>query len=258
MGKLISQIGENLSFVLECLGVFAALFVLALLFERFVMKNRKKLGSTHFLAYTAIFSAMAGVLMFIEIPLFFAPSFYEIDLSEIPIMICTFYLGPVSGVVAELLKIIVKLVFKGTTTAFVGDFANFVVGCSFVLPASIVYHAKPGKKSALVGMAVGTLIMTVFGSAFNAIYLLPKFAEMFGMPLDTIVGMGTQVNSAINSVSTLVLFAVVPFNLLKGVIVSALTFLLYKRISPILHKNDEKMLRRREKRASAADSSAKS
>ena len=258
MGKLISQIGENLSFVLECLGVFAALFVLALLFERFVMKNRKKLGSTHFLAYTAIFSAMAGVLMFIEIPLFFAPSFYEIDLSEIPIMICTFYLGPVSGVVAELLKIIVKLVFKGTTTAYVGDFANFVVGCSFVLPASIVYHAKPGKKSALVGMAVGTLIMTVFGSAFNAIYLLPKFAEMFGMPLDTIVGMGTQVNSAINSVSTLVLFAVVPFNLLKGVIVSALTFLLYKRISPILHKNDEKMLKRREKRASAADSSAKS
>lgn len=258
MGKLISQIGENLSFVLECLGIFAALFVLALLFERFVMKNRKKLGSTHFLAYTAIFSAMAGVLMFIEIPLFFAPSFYEIDLSEIPIMICTFYLGPVSGVVAELLKIIVKLVFKGTTTAFVGDFANFVVGCSFVLPASIVYHAKPGKKSALVGMAVGTLIMTVFGSAFNAIYLLPKFAEMFGMPLDVIVGMGTQVNSAINSVSTLVLFAVVPFNLLKGVIVSALTFLLYKRISPILHKNDEKMLKRREKRALAADSSAKS
>ena len=258
MGKLISQIGENLSFVLECLGIFAALFVLALLFERFVMKNRKKLGSTHFLAYTAIFSAMAGVLMFIEIPLFFAPSFYEIDLSEIPIMICTFYLGPVSGVVAEFLKIIVKLVLKGTTTAFVGDFANFVVGCSFVLPASIVYHAKPGKKSALVGMAVGTLIMTVFGSAFNAIYLLPKFAEMFGMPLDAIVGMGTQVNSAINSVSTLVLFAVVPFNLLKGVIVSALTFLLYKRISPILHKNDEKMLKRREKRASAADSSVKS
>ena len=78
------------------------------------------------------------------------------------------------------------------------------------------------------------------------------------MPLDAIVGMGTQVNSAINSVSTLVLFAVVPFNLLKGVIVSALTFLLYKRISPILHKNDEKMLKRREKRASAADSSAKS
>ena len=186
-------------------------------------------------------------------PLFFAPSFYEIDLSEIPIMICTFYLGPVSGVVAELLKIIVKLVFKGTTTAFVGDFANFVVGCTFILPASIIYHAKPGKKTALIGMAVGTLIMTVFGSAFNAIYLLPKFSELFGLPLDTIVGMGTAVNGAINSVSTLVLFAVVPFNLLKGIVVSALTFLLYKRISPILHRNDAKRVSRRGGSAPAAD-----
>lgn len=241
MGKLISQIGENLSFVLECLGVFAALFVLALLFERFVMKNRKKLGSTHFLAYTAIFSAMAGVLMFIEIPLFFAPSFYEIDLSEIPIMICTFYLGPVSGVVAELLKIIVKLVFKGTTTAFVGDFANFVVGCSFVLPASCIYHMKKSKRGALIGMIAGTLVMTIFGSLFNAVYLLPTFAELFGMPLEAIIKMGNDINSAINSVSTLVLFCVVPFNLLKGIIVTVLTMLLYKRISPLLHKGDKSL-----------------
>ena len=89
-------------------------------------------------------------------------------------------------------------------------------------------------------MAAGTLIMTVFGSAFNAIYLLPKFSVLFGLPLDVIVGMGTAVNGAINSVSTLVLFAVVPFNLLKGLVVSLLTFLLYKRISPILHKYDKK------------------
>lgn len=251
--SLYLQVKDNLTFVLTCLAVFAALFALALIFERCVLKQRKKLGSTHFLAYTAIFSAMAGVLMFIEIPLFFAPSFYEIDLSEIPIMICTFYLGPVAGVVAELLKIIVKLAFKGTTTAFVGDFANFVVGCTFILPASMIYHARPGKKTALIGMAVGTLIMTVFGSAFNAIYLLPKFSELFGLPLDTIVGMGTAVNGAINSVSTLVLFAVVPFNLLKGIVVSALTFLLYKRISPILHRNDAKRVSRRGGSAPAAD-----
>jgi len=123
------------------------------------------------------------------------------------------------------------------------------VGCSFVLPASIVYHAKPSRKSALWGMVVGTLVMTVFGSAFNAIYLLPKFAVLFGMPMEVIVGMGTKVNSAITSVPTLVLFAVVPFNLLKGFVVSLLTFLLYKRISPILHKGDE---RRREKNAEKA------
>jgi len=231
---------ENLSFVLTCLAIVAALFVVAALFEKFLCRDRKKLSNTHYISYTAIFSCMAGVIMLVEIPLFFAPSFYELDLSEIPVLICTFYLGPVAGVAAEFVKIMVKLLLKGTSTAFVGDFANFCVGCSFVLPASIIYHAKPGKKTALLGMAAGTLIMTVFGSAFNAIYLLPKFSVLFGLPLDVIVGMGTAVNGAINSVSTLVLFAVVPFNLLKGLVVSLLTFLLYKRISPILHKYDKK------------------
>ena len=241
---------ENLKFILTCLAIFAALVLIAVAFERLLVKDRKRFSDTHYITYTAIFACMAGVLMLVEIPLFFAPGFYKMDLSELPIMICTFYLGPVAGVVAELIKVCIKLLLKGTTTAFVGDFANFAVGCSFVLPASIVYHANPSRKSALTGMIVGTLIMTVFGSAFNAIYLLPKFSALFGMPMEAIIGMGTKVNSAINSVSTLVLFAVVPFNLLKGVVVSLLTFLLYKRISPILHKGDE---RRRERNAGRAE-----
>ena len=111
-----------------------------------------------------------------------------------------------------------------------GDFANFAVGCAMVLPASILYHLHKSKKMALVGLAVGTLVMTVFGSAFNAYFLIPKFAELFHMPLDAIVAMGTEVNGAIHSVGTLVLFAVVPFNLLKGVVISALTLVLYKRV----------------------------
>lgn len=235
---------ENFKFVLTCLAIFAGIVLVAALFEKFICKDRKLFSSTHYISYTGIFAAMAGVLMLIEIPLFFAPGFYKLDLSEIPVLICTFYLGPVAGVVAELLKVVIKLLLKGTTTAFVGDFANFVVGCSMVLPASIIYHAKPGKKSAIIGLVVGTIIMTIFGSLFNAVYLLPKFSELYGMPLDAIVGMGSKVNGAINSVSTLVLFAVVPFNLLKGAVVSAVTVLLYKRISPILHKSDEKMQKR--------------
>ena len=235
---------ENLGFILACILTVVLLFVLASLFERFRMPNRKPFSSTHYIAYTAMFACLAGVLMLLEIPLFFAPPFYKIDLSEIPVLICTFYLGPVAGVATELVKILVKLVLKGTSTAFVGDFANFAVGCSFVLPASLVYHAKPGRKSALVGLIVGTLCMTVFGSAFNAIYLLPKFAALYGMPMEAIIGMGTKVNSAITSVTTLVLFAVVPFNLLKGVVVSALTFILYKRISPLLHRGDAKLKQR--------------
>ena len=184
-----------------------------------------------------MFSALAGVIMLFEIPLFFAPSFYKMDLSEIPVLICTFYLGPVAGVVCELLKVAVKLLLKGTTTAFVGDFANFAVGCSMVLPASLLYHCKKSKSMALVGLAVGTVVMAVFGSAFNAFYLLPKFAQLYGMPLDAIIGMGTQVNPAITSVGTLVLFAVVPFNLLKGVVVSALTLVLYKRVERLFFRS---------------------
>ena len=233
-----------------CLAIFVGLLLVAVAFERLLVKDRKRFSDTHYITYTAIFSCMAGVLMLAEIPLFFAPGFYKMDLSELPIMICTFYLGPVAGVTAELIKVCIKLLLKGTTTAFVGDFANFAVGCSFVLPASIVYHANPSRKSALTGMIVGTLVMTVFGSAFNAIYLLPKFSALFGMPMEVIVGMGTKVNPAITSVSTLVLFAVVPFNLLKGIVVSLLTFLLYKRISPILHKGDE---RRRERHAGRSE-----
>ncbi|MCR5663389.1 MAG: ECF transporter S component [Oscillospiraceae bacterium] len=245
LAKLWEAIRANVQFIGVCFAVFAGLFLLALLFERVIYRQRRALSDTHYAAYTAIFSAMAGVLMLWEIPLFFAPSFYKIDLSEIPVLICTFYLGPVAGVISELFKILLKLIFKSTTTAFVGDFANFAVGCSFVLPASIIYHAKASRKTALIGLVAGTLVMTVFGSAFNAIYLLPKFSELFGMPMEAIVGMGTKINPRITSVWTLVLFAVVPFNLLKGAVDSLLTYLLYKRISPILHRSDAKKQERR-------------
>ena len=240
---------ENLKFILVCLAIFVGLLLAAAAFERLLVKDRKRFSDTHYITYTAVLSAVAGVLMLFEIPLFFAPSFYKLDLSELPVLICTFYLGPVAGVVSELLKVCIKLILKGTTTAFVGDFANFAVGCSFVLPASILYHSRPSRQRAILGLVVGTLFMTVFGSVFNAVYLLPKFSALFGMPLDAIVGMGAKVNGAITSVSTLVLFAVVPFNLLKGIVVSLLTMLLYKRISPLLHLGDD---RKKERKAALA------
>lgn len=230
---LWQNVQENVTFLLVCLLIFAGLFVIALLVEKLWLKP-KQFSAARRAAYIGVFSAIAAVLMYFEISLPFAPPFYQIDLSEVPVFICSFSLGPVAGVVCELVKIILKLVLKGTSTAFVGDFANFVVGCSFVLPATIVYHRIKTKKGALAGMAIGTGVMTVFGSLFNAVYLLPTFAELYGMPLEAIIGMGTAVNKLINSVSTLVLFAVVPFNLIKGVLVSFLTFLLYKRIERLL------------------------
>ncbi len=224
------------SFILGALGIFALLVLVAALSERCVMKQRHKLGAARTISFVAMFSALAAVLMMIEIPLFFAPSFYKLDISELPVLICAFYLGPVSGVVCELLKVTLELLLRGTSTAFVGEFANFAVGCSFVLPASIVYHAIKTKKGAKIAMLAGTLFLTVFGSFFNAWYLLPKFAELYGMPMDAIIGMASAVNPHINSVTTLVAFAVIPFNLLKGIIVSFLTFILYKRVEKLFFK----------------------
>ena len=222
---------ENLSFVLTAAAVFAGLAILARLAEKTVCRKSMRPRNARYIAVCAMCAALAGLLMLLEIPVFFAPGFYKIDLSELPVLFCGFCLGPVAGVICEFVKVVVKLLLKGTTTAFVGDFANFAVGCALVLPASVIYHLKKTKRGAVLAAAAGTLCMTVFGSAFNAFYLLPKFSQLFGMPMDAIVEMGRAVNPAIDSIGKLVLFAVVPLNLLKGTVVSLLTFALYKRVS---------------------------
>jgi len=237
MKNLIQSAKENLAFLAGCLLIAAAIFIAAAVVERWIRRKNHlsaDVSPARRVAIVGMFSAISAVLMLFEVPLWFAPGFYELDFSEIPVMICAFSMGPVAGVSAELCKVLLKLVLKGTSTAFVGDFANFVVGCTLVLPAAILYYRRKSKRMAIAGLGAGTLVMTIFGSAFNAIYLLPKFSELFGLSLDVIIGMGTAVNPAIDSVWTLVLFAVVPFNILKGVIVSGVTLLLYKHISPIL------------------------
>lgn len=231
--KLWTQVQDNVAFLLVCLLVFVGIFVVATLLERLWLKPEKQSPARR-VAYVGIFAAIAAVLMYLEFPLPFAPAFYEIDFSEVPVLICSFSMGPVAGVVCEFLKVVLKLFLKGTSTAFVGDLANFVVGCSLVLPASVVYFANKTKKGAIIGMAVGTACITLIGSLFNAVYLIPTFSVLFGRPLEDIIGMGTAINPAITSVNTMVLFAVAPFNLLKGVVDSIITFLLYKHIERLL------------------------
>lgn len=237
MNELMKTIGENLIFVLEFLAVIVAIFLVAYGVEKLQQKksgSTERFLSTKRIAVIGMLSAVATVLMILEMPVPFAPPFYKIDLSELPVLIGTFAYGPAAGVLIELCKIILKLLVKGTSTAFVGELANFAVGCSFILPAGIIYLFKKSKKTAVLASVTGTLVMTVIGTAFNAIYLLPKFAQLFGMPLEAIVGMGTAINPAINSVTTLVIFAVAPLNLLKGSMVSLITLLVYKKLSPIL------------------------
>ena len=158
---------------------------------------------------------------------------YKIDLSEVPVLVGCFAMGPMAGVLVELVKILLNFVMTGTSTAGVGEIANFIIGCSFCVPAGLIYRKNRTRKSALIGMATGTLLMIVIGCFVNGFVLLPTYAKAFGMPIDALVGMGTAVNSHITSLSTFVMFAVAPFNLVKGIVVSLVVFLIYKKISPI-------------------------
>ena len=231
MNGLLTQIWENLSFVVICILVITALGILAKFAERFFPEKRA-VSKARYVSIVGICAAIATVLHVLDFPLLFiAPEFYKLDFSELPVLLCGFYLGPAATVACEGVKILLKLVVKGTSTAFVGDFANFVVGCSFVLPATIWYHMHKSKHSAVIGLILGTLSMSVLGSTFNAVYLLPKFSQLFGLPLETIVGMGTAIRSGVNSVTTFVMLCVAPLNVVKGVMVSVLTMLLYKKIA---------------------------
>ena len=231
MTELLTQAKDNLSFVFMCILIVAGLSLLARLTERFIAKKRAVTPARR-IAIIAVCSAIATILHVLDFPLLFiAPEFYKLDFSELPVMLCGFYLGPSAAVACEGVKILLKLLVKGTSTAYVGDFANFVVGCSFALPATIWYHIHKSKHSAVIGLVLGTISMAVLGSAFNAVYLLPKFSQLFELPLDAIIGMGAKIHGSIHSVSTFVLFCVAPLNVVKGVMVSVLTMLLYKRVA---------------------------
>lgn len=185
----------------------------------------------------AMLGAVSMVLYIFDFPLWFAPSFYKIDFSEIPVMIGSFALGPTAGALIELVKCLLKLVVKGTNTAFVGDIANYLMGCALVVPAGMIYRKKKSKKNAVIGMVVGTLTLVVVGCILNAYVLLPTYSKAFGMPVDALIEMGSAVNPGIKDIFSFVLLAVAPFNALKGIIVSAVTLVLYKYVSPILKGN---------------------
>ena len=235
---MLETLQQNFFFVLVC-AVIITIIALASKFSERYFKDLHKVRPARRMCIIAICGAIAAVLHMLDFPLLFlAPEFYKLDFSELPVMLCGFYLGPSAAVFCEVIKILLKLLLKGTSTAYVGDFANFVVGCSLVLPAIIIYHTKKSRASAMWGSVVGTVILTIFGSFFNAVYLLPKFSQLYGIPLDAIIGMGTIINSGIHDITTFVMIAVAPLNLIKGTMISVLTLLLYKKVArPLFGRN---------------------
>lgn len=235
---LLQSIADNVVFVLVCVGVAVGLFAIAYAAEKYVYKRdgiTERILSTRKITMIGLFSALAMILHIFDFPvLFLAPGFYKLDFSEIPALVGAFAFGPVAGVMIEFCKILLKLVVKGTSTAFVGDLANFVIGCSLVLPASIIYMFKKTRKIAVIACLAGSLVMTVFGTAFNGVYLLPAFSKLFGMPLDAIIAAGAEINGNINNVTSFVCFAVAPINIIKSAAASVVTLVIYKPLSPFL------------------------
>ena len=237
MNRLLETLGKNVEFVIVSLLMIAFMYIVAFISERLIEKKKNiKFSSEktkiNKMVLIAMLSAVSVVLMYFDFPMaFIAPSFYKLDFSEVPVLIGSFMLGPCAGVAIEAVKVILHLCIKGTETAFVGDFANFILGCMYVVPASIIYHTKKTRKMAMISLIAGGVILVIAGMLLNAWYLLPKYSELYGIPLDVLIAMGTKVNASITDVFSFVALAVAPFNIIKALIDGIVTVILYKYLS---------------------------
>jgi len=245
--ETVNDLGETVSSSLGMVFAFLAVIVMvvaiAVAAQKFIdNKNGIDADSEKLkinrIAVVAMLSAVAIILNLFSFPLWFAPSFYKLDFSELPVVIGALALGPIAGVAIEAVKILLNLIINGTATAFVGEIANFLMGCAYVVPAGIIYYNHKTRKSAIAGLAAGTLISVVAGSVLNAFLLLPVYAQVYGMPLEALIAMGTKKNASISGMMSFIMLAVAPFNLLKYGVVSLITMFIYKPISRLLKGND--------------------
>ena len=196
------------------------------------MSQKKSSGSAVFvMTRCGILAAMAVILYYIEIPVV---AFYKLDLSTLPAILAGFAMGPLPGVAVVVIKNLVHML--GTSTACVGEMADIIMSSCFIIPASLIYRRRKDRKSAVLSMAVGTVLMTIAGVLVNYFILIPAYQTLMNLSLEVIVGMGTKVWSYIDNTVKLVIFITAPFNILKGAVLSVVTYLLYKRVSPLLHQ----------------------
>lgn len=205
------------------------------------MKNK----NLNTLVKISLLGAVSFVIMMLKLPLPLFPNFLTIDFSDVPALIGAFALGPVEGVIIQLLKNILNGAITGSQTAWVGELANFLVGSAYVFTAGIIYKRHKSRKTAVVGMLFGILAMTLVATVFNYFVLIPLYAKLFG-GMDKIVAAGAAVNPLIKDYNTFILWAIAPFNMVKGIIIAGITIPLYKGLSPILHKEAD-FARKKEK-----------
>ena len=197
-------------------------------------RKRSKILTTNYMVKIAVMGAAAWVVMLLEFPLPMFPGFLKLDFSDLVPLIGSLAMGPLAGVLIELIKCLLHLF--NSTTGGVGDLANFVVGAAFVWPAGFFYQRHRTKQGALLGLAMGTLSMIAAGAVVNYFITIPLYGIVMGWSEEMIVGMGSAIIPAIHNKFTLILYAFCPFNLIKGVMLTLLALPLYKKFSPLLQK----------------------
>ena len=194
----------------------------------------QKSFNTKKIAIIAFFGALSGLLMIFDFPVPIAPSFMKMDLGELPVMIGGFLLGPVSSIIIAVLKILIKIVIKPTSTMYVGELANLIGSIFNVLPASIIYSRLKNKKRAVVGLIVGTILASVACVISNITFTFPFYMNVFHMSEDVIIGMCKAIIPSIDSMIKVMLFSVFPFNIVKYGVTSVITYFFYKHVSKVV------------------------
>ena len=181
-----------------------------------------------------VLAAIAAILMFLEFMVPLMPVFLKLDLSDVPALIGAFALGPVAGIWIQLIKNIVHAF--ATTTYGIGEFANFIVGIAYVIPAGLIYQRRKDRVGAMIGLVAATIIMCIVAGFMNYYVFIPLYQTVLNWPMDAMIALGTQANAAIVDLRSLIVLGILPFNLLKGFLVSVVTVLIYKKVSPLLHR----------------------
>ena len=183
-----------------------------------------------YLTRIAVLAAMASILFLIEIPVI---AFYKLDLSNLPVLLGAFSMGPGPGLLILLVKSLVGCLH--TSSMYVGELADFLMGAAYILPAALVYQARRTKRGAVQGMILGTLCMIVVSVVVNKYLMIPFYMNAFGMPMEAVIGMAQSALPFVQTEWQLLLYVTAPFNLLKGVVISVIAALIYKTLSPFLH-----------------------
>lgn len=200
------------------------------------MKNlgrKEELLSIGNMTKMSIFAALSGVFMLFKFPLPFAPSFMTVDFGDVATLMSGFVLGPVSGVITVILKNLINLILNGTTTAYVGELSNIIVGSVFVATSSIIYIRHKTKRMALIALAAGIVAMTIVATLSNYFVIFPIYAKVYGMEVEGFIDFIPK-NNLVNTYKDMIVMAVVPFNIVKGILNAFVTFVTYKKVSAFM------------------------